>query len=372
MAARLEGKRQYGRGAMLAIMLVGAAGSAAAQQRTVNVYNWSDYIAPEAAATFSKETGVKVNYDVYDSNEVLEAKLTAGKSGYDVVVPTASPFVARQIPAGFYQKIDRSKLKNYGNLDPDIMKRLEAYDPGNQYGVPWMWGTSGIGYNVDKVKKIAPDAPVYSLKLLFDPETVAKFKSCGIMMLDSPTDVIPAVLRYLGRDPDSKSLDDLNAATEHLLKIRPSVRKFHSSEYINGLANGDICIAFGFSGDIIQASTRANDAKRGVKVAYSIPTEGALLWIDTMVIPKDAPNPDLAHQWIDYMLDAKVAAASSDFVGYANGNAAAKPLVSAEVRSNPGVYPPAEVFARLYTTSAADRDYERARTRAWTRVKTGR
>lgn len=345
---------------------------AAAQQRMVNVYNWSDYIAADAVAKFTKETGVKVNYDVYDSNEVVEAKLTAGKAGYDIVVPTSSPFVARQIPAGFYQKLDKSKLKNYGNLDPEIMKRLAAYDPGNEYGVPWMWGTSGIGYNVDKVKKAMPDAPVYSLSLLFDPAIVSKFKSCGVMMLDSPTDVIPAALKYLGLDPDSKKTEDLDKAAEAVLKIRPYVRKFHSSEYIDRLANGDICIAFGFSGDVIQASNRANEAKKGVKVAYSIPTEGALFWVDTMVIPKDAPNPDLAHLWIDFMLKPEIAASSSDFVGYANGNKAAFPLVSEEVRNNPSVYPPAEVMARLYTLTPADRDYERARTRAWTRIKTGR
>ncbi len=365
-------KGALGLGLVAALLAGGASVGAVAQQKTVNVYNWSDYIDPEALKTFSKDTGVKVNYDVFDSQEVLEAKLSAGKSGYDVVVPTASPYMARQIPAGFYQKLDKTKLKNYANVDPEIMKALEAYDPGNQYGVPWMWGTTGIGYNVDKVKGIMADAPVYSYKLIFDPEVASKFKACGIMLLDSPTDVFPAALKYLGLNPDSKNTADIDKAVELLQKVRPFIRKFHSSEYINGLANGDICIAFGFSGDVIQAATRAEEAKRKFKVQYAIPTEGAQLWVDVLTIPASSTNVDAAHQFIDFMLNPDVAAASSDFVGYANGNKAAFPKVSEAVRTNPGIYPPAEVRQRLYTLTAGDAQFTRYMTRAWTRVKTGR
>ncbi|GFZ88045.1 putrescine-binding periplasmic protein [Elstera cyanobacteriorum] len=351
---------------------VAVAPAAFAQKKVVNVYNWSDYIDPKVLEAFTKETGVKVNYDVYDSQEVLEAKLTAGKSGYDVVGPTAQPFLARQVAAGLYQPLDKSKLKNFGNLDPDIMKAIEKADPNNAHAIPWMWGTNGIGYNVGKVKTIAADAPVYSMKMILDPEVVSKFKACGVMILDAPTDVFPSVLNYLGLPPDSKSTADLDKATDALLKVRPFIRKFHSSEYINGLANGDICVAFGYSGDIIQASTRAAEAKRGVTVNYSIPTEGAQLWVDTLAIPKDAPNPDLAHAILDHLMKPQVVAASSDLTGYANGNKASTALVSEAVRTNPGIYPPAEVRARLFTITPADKDFERARTRAWTRVKTGR
>lgn len=356
----------------IALALLTAAGAAAAQQRTVNVYNWSDYVAEEKLEAFTKETGVKINYDVFDSQPLLESKLTTGKSGYDVVVPTAQPYMARQIKAGLYQKLDKTKLKNYGNVDPDIMKALAEADAGNEYAVPWMWGTNGIGYNVDRVKKIMPDAPVYSLKLLFDPEIVSKFKGCGVTVLDEPVDMIAIALHYLGRNPDSKKIEDLEAATDLFMKIRPSIKKFHSSEYINGLANGDICIAYGYSGDVIQSATRAEEAKRPYKVAYSIPTEGAQIWIDSFAIPKDSPNPELAHMFIDYMLRPDVAAASSNFVGYANGNKAATALLDESLRSNPGVYPPAEVRAKFFGVTPADRDFERARTRAWTRIKTGR
>lgn len=346
--------------------------AAFAQKPTVNVYNWSDYIDPKVLDNFTKETGIKVNYDVYDSMEVLEAKLTAGKSGYDVVGPTAQPFLARQITAGLYQPLDKSKFKNYGNLDPEIMAMIAQADPNNAHAVPWMWGTIGIGYNVAKVKSIAADAPVYSSKMFLDPQVVSKFKTCGVMILDTPADVFPTVLAYLGLPPDSQSTADLDKVVDTLLKVRPFIRKFHSSEYINGLANGDICVAFGYSGDIIQAAHRAAEAKKGIDIQYSIPTEGAQLWIDTLVIPKDAPNPDLAHAVLDYLMRPEAVAASSNLTGYANGNKAATPLVMESVRHNPGIYPPPEVQSRLFGVTPKTKEYERARTRAWTRVKTGR
>lgn len=358
--------------AVAALMIGGLAGDAVAQQRVLNVYNWSDYIAEDAISRFQAETGIKVNYDVYDSNEVLETKVTAGRSGYDLVAPTGSPFMARQITAGIYQPLDKSKLKNLGNADPEVMQRLAGFDPGNRHAVPWMWGTAGIGYNPDRVKRIMADAPVFSLAIMFDPEIVAKFKGCGVVMLDSPTDVLPAVLKYLGLNPDSQEQADLDKAVAHMLKIRPSIRKFHSSEYINDLANGNACLAFGWSGDIFQAAGRAAEAKRGVTVAYSIPTEGALFWVDGFVIPKDARNVDEAHQFLDFLLRPDVAAASTNLIGYANGNKASLPLIQEAVRLSPAVYPPEEVRQKFYTISVPSREFDRARTRAWTRIKTGR
>ncbi len=354
----------------LGVALIAA--SAVAQTNQVNVYNWSDYIAEDAVANFTKATGIKVNYSVYDSNEILDAKLRAGKSGYDVVVPSASPFLVRQIPAGLYQKLDRTKLTNYANLDPAIMKQLAKYDPGNQYAVPWMWGTTGIGYNVDKVKQALPDAPVDSLRMIFDPAVASKLKSCGIMVLDSPTDMIPAALKYLKLDPDSKAPQDLQQAAELFKKVRPYIRKFHSSEYINALAQGNICVAFGYSGDILQAASRAAKAKNKVTIEYAIPKEGALLWIDVMAIPVGAPHLDNAYKWIDYLLDPKVAAQSSNFVGYANGNAKSKEFLDKDVLNNENIYPSEAVMANLYTIGAADRQYEQARTRTWTAIKTGK
>ncbi|BBK33006.1 putrescine transport system substrate-binding protein [Stella humosa] len=355
----------------LALAVLGAAG-AGAQERTVNVYNWSDYIDPKTVPGFQAETGIKVVYDVYDSNEILEAKLLTGRSGYDVVVPTNSPFFVRQLAAGVYQSLDRDKIKNWDKLDPRIMELLAKYDPQNAYSIPWMWGTSGIGYNVQKVRAVMPDAPLDSLALLMDPAIVSRFAKCGVMMLDSPTDVISAALKYLGRDPDSKSKEDLDAAAAHLQKVRPHVRKFHSSEYINALANGDICIAFGFSGDVIQAMNRAREAKRGVEISYSIPKEGALFAVDVLAIPSSAKNVDEAHAFIDYLMRPEVSAQASSFIGYASGNKAALPMVAAAVRDDPRVYPPQAVVDRFYTLTPGDAAYERLRTRAWTRVKTGR
>jgi putrescine transport system substrate-binding protein len=344
----------------------------AAAQGVLNIYNWNDYIDEQTLKRFESETGIKVRYDVYDSNEALDAKLRAGRSGYDLVAPSASPFLALQVPVGLYQKIDRAKLPNYRNLDAELMKQLERYDPGNQHAIPWMWGTTGIGYNAERVLKIMPDAPVYSLRMLFDPAIVSKFKACGVVILDSPTDVIPAALTYLGRDPDSKKPEDLSAASDLLMKIRPNVRKWQSSEYINGLANGDVCLVFGYSGDIKQAAKRAAEAKRGVRVEYAIPTEGALLWTDTWAIPADARNVDNAHRFLDFVLRPDIAALNSNFIGYANGVPASLPQVSAEVKGDPTVYPPAEVRRRLYTITPADRAFERQRSRAWTRITTGR
>lgn len=346
--------------------------AAAADDKLLNVYNWSDYIAPDTIKNFEAAAGIKVDYDVYDANETLEAKLEAGHSGYDVVVPTAMPYLAREAAAGVFQPIDKGKLSNYGNLDPQILAAAANADPGNKFGVPYMWGTTGIGYNVAKVKAALGDqAPVGSLKLIFDPANARKLSSCGIELLDSAEELFPAALLYAGRNPLSRADADLAKAVEVLTAIRPYIRKFHSSAYINDLANGDICVAFGYSGDVVQARNRAEDAKNNVHVAYAIPAEGAMIWIDMMAIPKDAPHPGGALAWINYILTPEVAASISNTVAYANPNLKALPLVRAPIRNDPGIYPPPEVRKRLFFDKPVTPDYERARTRAWTRVKTG-
>jgi putrescine transport system substrate-binding protein len=358
-------------GVLAAALAPLAAPARAEDKGTLNIYNWNDYIDPKTLERFTAETGIKVRYDVYDTNETLDAKLRAGNSGYDLVVPTASPFLANQIPADLYRPLDKTKLKNYGNLDPTLMKQLAKYDPGNRHAIPWMWGTTGLGYNVQRIKAIMPDAPTNSLRMLLDPAVIAKFKECGVLVLDSPTDVIPAVLAYLGRDPDSHSDEDLEAATRALVAIRPYVRKWHSSEYINDLANGDACLAFGFSGDIKQAAKRAEDAKKPYKVDYAIPAEGAQVWIDTWAIPADAPHIEAAYKFLDFVLRPDIAALNSNFIGYANAVPASKAKLDPSVRDDPTVYPPDELRERFYTLTPPDRAYERKRTRAWTRVTTG-
>ncbi len=356
---------------LLACLLALAASPAAAQKQ-VNVYNWSDYIALDQLETFTQQTGIKVNYTTYDSNEILDAKLKTGHAGYDVVVPTASPFLVRQLAAHLYRKLDKSKLKNLKNLDPRIMAQLAHYDRGNAHAIPWMWGTIGIGYNVAAIKKRMNSAPVDSLAMVFEPSIVSRFMDCGVMMLDSPTDVIPAALKYRGLDPDSKSKQDLAKAGEVIKAVRPYIRKFHSSEYINALAGGDICLAFGFSGDILQARDRAAKAAEKREIAYAIPNQGAELWIDVAAIPKDAPHPDEAHAFLDFMMDPKVAAASSTVTGYANANIPATALLDKSISGNPLIYPPDDARARMYTISADTPEEVRARTRLWTAIKTGR
>jgi putrescine transport system substrate-binding protein len=352
------------------MLATGFAFAAAAQERVVNVYNWSDYIDSSIIDDFTKETGIKVVYDVYDSNEILETKLLAGGSGYDVVVPTSS-FLARQIEAGVYQKLDKSKLPNLANMWDEVSKRMEIFDPGNEYSVNYMWGTIGIGFNVDKVKAALGTDEIDSWKTVFDPEVAAKLKDCGINFLDSPTDMIPVTLAYLGLNPDSHEPEDIAKAEEALLKVRPFVRKFHSSEFINGLANGDICVAVGWSGDIFQARDRAEEADNGVTVDYVIPKEGTQMWFDQMAIPADAPHPAEAHEFLNYMMKPEVIAKSSNYVIYANGNKASKEFLDEEVRNDPAVYPPDDVMAKLFVNTPLDSRTQRLFTRTWTKVVTG-
>jgi len=358
---------------VVAGLVMAASVTASAEEKTLHVYNWSDYIAPNTVPDFQKETGIKVVYDVFDSNEVLEGKLMAGSTGFDLVVPSAS-FLERQLAAGVFQPLDKSKLPNYKNLDPDLLKMVAQHDPGNKYAIPYLWATTGIGYNVDKVKAVlGKDAPVDSWDLVLKPENLEKLKSCGVSFLDAPAEIYATVLNYLHLDPNStKASDYTGPANDLLLKLRPNIRYFHSSQYINDLANGDICVAIGWAGDVMQASNRAKEAKNGVNVAYSIPKEGALAFFDVFAIPADAKNLDEAYQFLNYLMEPKVIAQVSNTVYYASGNLAATPLVNADVRNNPGIYPSADVRAKLFTLKVQDQKIDRVITRSWTKVKTGK
>jgi putrescine transport system substrate-binding protein len=352
---------------------VAGIGIAAGQNaRVINVYNWSDYIDPKVLEDFTRETGIKVQYDTFDANETLETKLLAGKSGYDVVVPTAY-FLERQIKAGVFQKLDKSKLTNLGNVWPEIAKRLAVYDPGNQYAVNYMWGTTGIGYNVKAMReRLGTDARIDSWDVVFKPENLAKFKDCGVHMLDSADDIMPAALHYLGLDPNSSDPKELEKAADLLMKIRFLVRKFHSSEYLNALAGGEICLVIGWSGDIKQAQKRALEAKNGVEIGYSIPKEGAQMFFDNIAIPKDAAHVAEAHTFIDYLLQPAVAAKNSNLVAYANGNLASQKFIDKAVLDDKNIYPDAATMGRLYTVSARDQKSQRLLNRIWIKVKTGR
>ena len=349
-------------------------GPAAAQnpERVVNVYNWSDYIDPKVLEAFTKETGIKVVYDTYDNNEILETKLLAGKSGYDIVVPSG-PFLQRLIKAGVFLPLDKAQIPNLKHAWPEISTRLQAYDPGNTFAVDYMWGTTGIGVNVSAVReRLGANAPLNSWSLVLNPSSIAKLKDCGVMLLDSPEDLIPSILPFYGFKSDSKRWDDITAVTDALYKVRGAVRKFHSSEYVNGLANGDVCLAVGYSGDVMQAKKRAEESKNGIEIAYFIPKEGALMWFDAFAIPKDAAHPAEAHAFIDYMMRPEVAAANTNFVSFANGNLAARKLVKPELLNNPGIYPDDTTMQRLSVNTAWNDSTQRFVTRAWTRVRTGR
>ena len=346
--------------------------AAAAEAPVLHVYNWSDYIAPDTIANFTRETGIAVTYDVYDGNEVLEAKLLAGHSGYDLVVPTASPYMARQIIAGAYLALDKAKLSNLKNLDPDLLALAAVADPGNAHGVPYLWSVTGIGYNTALLERVLGEAtPRDTLALIFDPQSAKKLARCGIELLDTPQEVIPAAFAYLGRPPLSRDPADLHRAAALLDGVRPYLLRFHSSQYINDLAAGDICIALGYSGDVIQARNRAREAESGVEIQFRVPREGAQMSIDMLGIPADAPHPDNAHRFIDYILRPEVIAAISNAVSYPNPNLAATALVAPEIRDDPGIYPPPEVRRLFYLDRPAPRDYERARLRAWNRMKSG-
>ena len=346
--------------------------AAGAADETVHIYNWNDYFAEDTLADFQARTGTRAVLDLYDSNEILDAKLLAGSSGYDLVFPTARPFAARQIKAGIYQPLDKSKLPGLKNLDPEIYRSLKDIDPDNKYLVPYMWGTTGLGINVDKVKAALGEEPVASWALVFDPEKAKKLASCGLTLFDDPTEVFAAALLYLGKDPNSRDKKDLKAAQDLIKAVHPYIRYFHTSQVISDLANGDICIAQGYSGDVLQARDKAKEAANGVKVAYLVPKEGAVLWVDVMAIPKDAPNPAQGLAFIEYLLDPKVIANASNFVNYANPNLAATEFLDEAVRQDPGVYPSQETRARFITLKEPSDKEMRELNRIWTRLKANR
>jgi len=350
----------------------GAAGPAADGAKEVNVYNWSDYIAEDTIPNFEKQTGIKVTYDVFDSNEVVETKLLAGSSGYDIVVPTLN-FLGRQIQAGVFMPLDKSKIPNYANLDPELMKRIERQDPGNQYAIPYMWGTTGIGYNIDKVKAAFGNTDIAnSLDIVFKPENVSRLKECGVTLLDTPSEIIPMALNYLGEDPNSFDPKVIDKAAALLKSVRPYITNFHSSQYIDAMANGDTCLVVGWSGDIIQARDRAEEAGNGVKIAYAIPKEGAPQWFDMLAIPKDARHVDNAYAFINYLLDPQVMANNSNFIHYPNAIPKAKALMDKAIVEDPTVYPPPEVEAKLFTFAVLPPEVDRQYTRIWTELKTGK
>jgi putrescine transport system substrate-binding protein len=352
---------------------MGAMASAVqADDKVLHVYNWSDYIAPDTVAKFEKQTGIKVVYDVFDSNETLEAKLLAGKSGYDVVVPSNN-FLAKQIKADVYQKLDKSKLPNWKNLDTDLLKAVgDASDKGNEHAFPYMWGSIGIGYNPEKVKAALGVDKIDSWDVVFKPENMEKLKSCGVSFLDAPTEMIPAALHYLGYPTDSTDKKQLAEAEALFLKIRPSIAYFHSSKYISDMANGNICVAVGYSGDLEQSKARAHEAGDKVKVDYIIPKEGAGTFYDMVAIPKDAANVDAAYKFMDFLMQPEIMAEITNAVRFPNGNQAATPLVDKEISSDPSIYPPADVKAKLYAISDLPAAAQRVLTRSWTKIKSGK
>ncbi len=359
-----------------ALLSSAALAPAMAQEKVVNIFNWSDYIDREVLEAFTKETGIKVRYDVFDSNEALETKLLAGKTGYDVVAPTGS-FMQRQIKAGVFLPLDNAKLPNLKYMWPEIQERLAVYDPGNKYSVNYMWGTTGIGYNVDKVKARLGDMPMNTWDIVFKPDILAKLADCGVYVPDSPEELVPAAMKYLGLDPDSKNPDDIQKAGELLATIRPSIKKFDSSGYINALARGDICLAVGWSGDVFQAKTRAEEAaektgSEAVNIDYVIPKEGALMWFDNFAIPHDAAHVDEAHAFINYMMRPDVAAKNVNYISYASGNEEAKKYIEKSILDNPGIYPDQETFDKLFLVTTNEPKTQRVITRTWNNFKRGK
>jgi len=345
--------------------------AAADREKVLNLYIWSDYLGPDTLANFTKKTGIKVNMDVFDSSEALEAKLLAGSSGYDVIVPNG-PVLKRLIQAGVVQPLDKSKLPQIATQDQEIVARAAIADPGNAHGIVYMWGTSGLGYNVAKVEEaLGGSAPVDSWKLILDPNNAAKLSKCGLYVFDSAADIFELTLNYLGKDPHSTDPKDYEEAAAVWRNVRPHITKFHNSEYISALANGDICVAMGFSGDVFQARDRAEEADKGVEINYSIPKEGAVMWFDFMAIPKDAPHPDAAHAFLDYILTPEVIGPITNEMWYANANAKAGTFVSKEILEDETVYPGADVMSRLFPESNPSQEIERLRTRLWNRVKAG-
>ena len=348
----------------------GTAADKSGGAKVLNLYIWSDYLAPNTLADFEKQYGIKVHAAYFDTNETLETKLLAGNSGFDVVVPTASYF-ERQIKAGAFLSLDKSKLPNLQNMDAQLMGKVAQHDPGNAHGIIYMWGTNGLGYNEKMVKALMPDAPLDSWRLIFDPAVAAKIAKCGISLLDSPAEMLRAVYSYMGKDPNSQNADDLLQAEAVLAKIRPYIRNFSSSEYIEALANGDLCVSVGYNGDVMQARDRAKEAGKGIEIKYMVPKEGSILWFDMLAVPKDAPDPDSAYAFLNYMMTPQVIADVSNFKRYANANSASQPMVLPAVKDDPGIYPPLDQRQKLAVQLADSPEQTRAITRVWQKFKTG-
>lgn len=337
---------------------------------TVNISNWNGYIADDTLLSFTKATGIKATYDIHDSNEVLESKLMTGNTGYDVVSPS-NHFLSRLIKAGAIQKLDKSQLPDWKNLDPALMKKLEVNDPGNQYGFPYMWGTAGIGYNVEKIKAIFGNTDVtHSWNLFFDENNIKRLSECGVAIIDNPTQILPITLNYLGLPPHSHEPADYKKAEQALLKIRPYVQYFHASKYISDLANGNVCAVIGFNGDIVQAAASAREARNGIDIAYSIPDEGSTLWLDMVVMPKSAPHEHNGYAYMNYLLQPKVIANISNSIHYANPNSAADAYVDPAVKQDLAIYPPKTVMDKLFTVEDLPAAIARLSTRLWTKLKT--
>ncbi|WP_296742367.1 extracellular solute-binding protein [Mesorhizobium sp.] len=343
--------------------------SALAEEKVLHLYSWESYFGPGTIEKFEAETGIKVTYDMFDSNDIVETKILTGGSGYDLVTINLSPHLRRELPARAWAKLDKTRLSNLNNLDPAVVARADEVDKDGAHGVPWMWGTTGVGYNVDKVREIMPDAPVDSLRMLFDPEIVSKFAPCGVTMLDDAEQVLGLALIYLGLDPDTTDPDVLQKAVDVVTKIRPYVRKFHSSSYINDLAEGDACLSLGFSGDMHIADTRAKEAKRSFSIAYRLSREGNLVWADILAIPADAPHPQAAHAFIDFVLRPEIAASAATDTGFSTANKAALPLLDDGLRSDPNLYPSQEAQKRFHLPKALDQKALKIWSKAWDRAK---
>ncbi|MYM63903.1 polyamine ABC transporter substrate-binding protein [Pseudomaricurvus sp. HS19] len=353
-----------------ALTLTCVSALAVAEAPVLHLYNWSDYFAPETIEEFEKKTGIKVQYDTYDSNEVLETKLLTGNSGYDLVFPAASNAV-REFQAGALSAVEHTRLQNRGNLEAVAVQQLSQYEGGDRFGVPYTWGTTGVAYNVEKIEARMPDAPVNSLDILFKPELVSRFADCGVALLDSPLEVTSIALNYLGFDPYSNKREEIDQAAELIRKVRPHIRYFGTQQMIQDLAAGDICLAMVYSGDAGLAQIYADEAENGVQVGYAIPVEGTGVWYDVMAIPADAPNPDLAYAFIDYVLQPEVIAGITNYTWFANPNREALALVDEEIRTDPNVYPSEEVRSKLFVDLPLEAKNNRYRNRQWTAMKSG-
>ncbi len=338
----------------------------------LNVYNWYGMIPKDVLDEFETETGISVRYDLYDNNEILEAKLFAGNSGYDIIFPSASPYAVRQIQAGVYEKIDKTKLSNLRHVDPVLYEQMRLADPDLEYTIPYYWGTFGFAYVEEEILKRMPDAPTQSYRMLFDPDVVSKFQGCGVTLLDESVDIYPAVLAYLGKDPRSDGLDDLQSAQNHMKKTRPFIKRFSSSRFVNELVGGESCLAQAWSGEAQLAQDRADEVGKKIHIRYVVPQEGGTLWIDCIAIPKGAPHVNNAHKFIDFLMRPQVSARIANAIKLAVANKAATAYIDPKIKNDPTIYPKVDVMAKLKLDKPQNASYERYRTRLWTEFRLGK